>query len=119
MPTDTVAEVSRFWNEDGGRPLGATVGDIDPVLGDLRTRFLAYVERRYGISDRVALAAELDHLFVERLAYWLYRSIRFRDRRACRVLISSAVNRKEMAGVAGKALAHAARACARKVLQGR
>src|SRR6266851_6734363 len=61
---DTVADVSRFWNEDGARPLGATADDIAAALGDLRMRFLAYVEGRYGISDRVALAAEIDRALV-------------------------------------------------------
>jgi hypothetical protein len=115
VPRDTVAEMARFWNQDGVGPLGAPLGHITPVLGDLRTRFLAYVERRFGISDRVALAAEIDRALGDRLAYWLYRSIRFRDGRACRALMSIAADRNEVAAVAGKTLARAARACARNL----
>jgi hypothetical protein len=111
---ETVADVARFWNEDGARPLGARLSDINPALVDLCARFLAYVERRHGISDRVALAAEIDRALGDRLAYWLHRLIRFRDVKACRDVLSIATGRRDVAAVAGKALAHAARACVRK-----
>jgi len=111
---ETVEEVARFWNEDGARPLGARLSDINPALVDLFTRFLAYVERRYGISDRVTLAAEIDRALGDRLAYWLHRSIRFRDVRACRDLLSIATGRGDVAAVAGRALAQATRAFVRK-----
>jgi glycosyltransferase involved in cell wall biosynthesis len=114
-PRETVADVSRFWNEDGARPLGATLCDIHRVLSDLRTRFLAYVERRYGISDRVTLAGEIDLALGDRLAYWLYRSIRLLDGQACRDVMSIASGRNEVVAVASKTLAQAARACVRKL----
>jgi glycosyltransferase involved in cell wall biosynthesis len=115
VPRETVADVSRFWNEDGARSLGARLCDINLVVSDLCTRFLGYVERRYGISDRVTLAAEIDRALGDRLAYWLYRSIRLRDGTACRDALSIATARKEAIAIAGKTLAQVARACVRKI----
>jgi hypothetical protein len=115
MPRETVADVSRFWNEDGARPPGARLCDIYRVLSDLCAGFLAYVERRYGISDRVALAGEIDRALGDRLAYWLYRSIRLRNGKACRDVMSIASGRNEIVAVAGKTLGQAARAGIRKL----
>jgi glycosyltransferase involved in cell wall biosynthesis len=114
VPREIVADASRFWNQDGGRPLDTRLADINSVIGDLRTTFATYVERRYGISDKVALDAELDRALSDRLAYWLYRSIRLRDARACRDLLSIARRRKEVVAVARRTLAEAVGARVRK-----
>jgi hypothetical protein len=78
-----LVELSRFWIADGSRPLTASIRSIRSTLIELRANFLAYVEQRYGPSERARLDAEIDRTLSERLGYWLLRSLWFLDGRAC------------------------------------
>jgi glycosyltransferase involved in cell wall biosynthesis len=111
----TVAEMVRFWKWDGGRPLEESIHRITPVLAELRSGFLTYVERRYGSVDRARLDAEIEEAFRERLRYWLFRSLRFRDAHACRGLLSVSGARRERTRVISGALKHVLRAGLRRV----
>jgi glycosyltransferase involved in cell wall biosynthesis len=99
LPTAAVAEVVRFWNCAGDRRLAVSVPLILSVLGDLRSDFLAYAERRYGRADRSALDAQLDEALRARLGYWLFRSVRFLDARSSRELASIAGTGTPASGV--------------------
>jgi hypothetical protein len=113
-------ELSRFWSEDGIRPLGVRAKRIEATLYELRSRFLAYVEQRYGPGERAALDADLGQAFRDRLGYWIYRSVRFGDAPACRALLSAAAARGEAVHVSAKAGArfvHALRRKCRRLFQ--
>jgi len=112
---DAAADVSRFWLEDGSRPLGADAGRVYSTLEELRSRFLAYVEGRYGAEERAALDAELDEAFGERLGYWLYRSVRLRDAPACRAMLAAAAARGQSMNVSAKACGQLVSALRRKL----
>jgi hypothetical protein len=101
---EAAGELSRFWLADGSRPLGESVHRLNAILADLRAGFLAYVEQRYGHSDRARLEAEIDTTLTERLGYWLFRSLRFIDRRACGELLTLALARGEAANVSARAV---------------
>lgn len=100
---ETVEELSRFWIADGRRPLAASLPGINSILTELRANFLAYIEQRYGLAERSTLEAELDEAMSDRLGYWLYRSIRLLDLRACRDLLSVAGAKRQAVNVSGKA----------------
>jgi glycosyltransferase involved in cell wall biosynthesis len=100
---ETVEEVSRFWIADGRRSLAASLPGINSTLTELRAHFLAYIEQRYGFAERSTLEAELDDAMSDRLGYWLYRSIRLLDGRACRDLLSLAGARRQALNVSSKA----------------
>jgi hypothetical protein len=120
VSVDTADEVSRFWRQDGSRPLGAETREIESTLCELRSRFLAYVQTRFGPQDRAALDADLDEAFRERLGYWIYRSLRFGDATASGALLSAAAARGEAVNVTAKAgarLAHALRRKCRRLFQ--
>jgi glycosyltransferase involved in cell wall biosynthesis len=85
---DSATAMVRFWiADDGNRPLGGTVPMINAILIELRSNFAAYVEQRYGLFARRTLAAEIDDVLNDRLAYWLYRSMRLLDGNACNDLL--------------------------------
>ena len=112
---ETVAELSRFWLADGGRPLTESMRTLNALLAELRSSFLAYVEQRYGLSDRARLETELDKALGERFGYWLFRSLRFQHGNACRDLLTIARARREVMSVSRSALALAAGAITRRV----
>lgn len=109
------AELSRFWLADGNRSLVGNLRGVNLLLTELRANFLAYIEQRYGRSDRTTLESQLDEALAERLGYWLYRSVQFRDRTACGELLSIAGDRQEVVNVSGKAVRRAAGAVLRKI----
>jgi glycosyltransferase involved in cell wall biosynthesis len=102
-PDVSISDLSTFWVTNGRRPL-ASVNTIYGIHRELLPNFLAYVERRYGPADRARLAAELDDALSDRLGYWLYRSVRFFDGRACRDVLSIARARHEAMTVSSRAL---------------
>ena len=71
---EEAVELSRFWLVEG-MSLAVSLRRIAATLTRLRHSFLTYIGRRYGAPDRDALEAQLDDDFVERLGYWLARSI--------------------------------------------
>jgi hypothetical protein len=89
---EETAEVSRFWNLEGERPLATRVRRIDALLRQLRASCLADVERRYGAESRAALVTEVDTALNDRVGYWLYRSTKFLDARACRDLLAMSID---------------------------
>jgi Glycosyl transferase family 2 len=111
---ETAAELSRFWRADGSRPLAGSISTLYATLADLRAGFLAYVEQRYGLTDRARLEAEIDKALGDRLGYWLFRSLRFQHGNACRALLSIARARREILSVSANAFALAAGALARR-----
>ncbi len=112
---ETAAELSRFWSLVGGdRALGRQAAGIGPLLAELRVNFLAYAERRYGVDARAALEQEIDKILSDRLGFWLCRSLRFRDARACRDLLAIAVDRK-LVNVSATTLAYCASTLRRRL----
>jgi len=103
---ETIMELWRFWNADGTRPLWRRLR-VNAIFTD-RSNFLAYVEQRYGPSARATLQAELETTLSERLGYWLYRSMRFLDGKACGEMLEIARARRNATNVAGKAIRHVA-----------
>ena len=85
-------KVARFWAMRRF-PFGDNTLTIGTLLAELRLNFLVYVGERFGPKQRTDLDAELDAALSERLGYWLYRSIRFRDRKACADLLSLGAGR--------------------------
>jgi len=104
-PRETLAELSRFWHREGSRRLTENVPTLCSTLAELRAGFLAYVEQRYGPSDRGRLERELAGALGDRLSYWLFRSLRLQDGRACRDLLSIARARGEVLSISTSALA--------------
>lgn len=88
------AELSKFWSRKGGdRALGRRAAGIGSTFAELRCNFLEYVDERYGPDSRAALEKEIDKSLSDRLGFWLCRSLRFRDARACRDLLALTVDR--------------------------
>ncbi len=115
LPAEAVAEVVRFWNHDGSRPFGESIRRAVAVLTAIRSDFLAYAEQRYGSADRSTLETQLEEAVSSRLAYWLFRSMRFLDAGGTRALLAMAGARGESVSVGGKALSELAGAALRKV----
>jgi glycosyltransferase involved in cell wall biosynthesis len=90
---ETDAELSRFWSFKGDRPLGRQAAGIGSTLAELRANFLEYTEERYGVESRAALEKEIDKSLSDRIGFWLSRSLRFRDARACRDLLAITAER--------------------------
>ena len=111
---DASAALSRFWTADGSRPLSEGLDRIGAMIAELTANFLTYVEQRYGPSERAAFERELDDTLGDRLGYWLYRSIRFLDGRACGEIIALAGARGVSMSVSGKAFDQAASAVLRR-----
>jgi Glycosyl transferase family 2 len=101
---DVTAEVARFWNGDGGHPVGVSFRRAAAISSELRSNFLAYIEQRYGPSDRADLEADIDIELRGRLAHWLFRSIRFVDAKSCFDILAIASAKRMGANVSGDAL---------------
>ena len=112
---ETAEELSGFWATEGNRRLVVSLRAIDAQLEEIRSNFLASVERRYGLADRTRLEAELNEAMGDRLGYWLYRSSRMLEGRACLDLVALAHRRAAAVRICGKALGHAVRAFRRKL----
>jgi glycosyltransferase involved in cell wall biosynthesis len=110
---EAVSELSRFWIYRTSLP--ADLRQLESTFTRLRHGFLAYVEGRYGLRDRRALAAQIADTYDERLGYWLARSIRFHDVRAVRDLLRMARGQRRIMGASGKALRHAGGAAFRRL----
>jgi glycosyltransferase involved in cell wall biosynthesis len=106
-------ELSRFWLLAGASPI-VSLRRTAATLTRLRHGFLSYVERRYGASDRAALEAQLDEDLVERLGFWLARSIKSHDPRAVGDLLRVAGGEGRIMGASGNALRHASGAAFRR-----
>jgi hypothetical protein len=110
-----LASLSRFWAGDAGVPLESNFSAIDALFGDVRSNFLAYVERRYGIADRTRLAAELDDALRDRLGLWLYLSAKALRRAACRDLLAVVRSRGDTFNISMRALRHTRNAVVRRM----
>jgi glycosyltransferase involved in cell wall biosynthesis len=97
------ASVARYWMVSGERSVGSELKAVDAALGRLRDRFLEYVERRYGLVDRSRLDRDLRCATRQRLAYWLYRSLRRRDQTAFGDALALAIERRQIFNVSGGA----------------
>jgi len=111
-PSDEAGELTRFWTADGTRPLAVPARTVQALLRRVGSNFLAYVERRHGGPDRARLEMELRDATIDRLGYWLYRSARMLDARACLDFLSAADGAS--APVGGRALHYAVGAVWRK-----
>ena len=111
---DASAELSRFWTADGSRPLSEGLDRIGAMTAELTANFLAYVEQRYGPSERAALERDLNDTLGDRLGYWLYRSIGLLDVTACGEVIALARARGASMSVSGRAFVEAAIAVLRR-----
>jgi glycosyl transferase family 2 len=118
-PPGTAEELSRFWATEGSHRLGVSLRAIDAQLAEIRSNFLASVERRYGLPDRTRLEVELNEAMDDRLGYWLYRSSRMLDGRTCLDLLTIARARGAAALVCGMALGRTAGAFRRKLVPAR
>ena len=111
----TSTELSRFWTTEGSRPLAEDVERIVSVLTELSENFLTYIEQRYGRLERATREAELDRTVCDLLGYWLYRSMKTLDKRACGEVLSLAGSRGKGVNVAGKAVELTASAVLRRL----
>jgi hypothetical protein len=82
---DVAGMLSRFWKYDTSRSL-ADPGRVRTAMHEIESRFLSYVDGRYGRVDRLKLERDIDACIADRVSYWLYRSVRRADIRACREL---------------------------------
>jgi hypothetical protein len=105
----------RFWTFDGSQPLADSVCRIRSLLAALRFSFLAYVDRRYGPFQRAMLDSQIEKAFRDRLGYWLFRSIRFRDLRAVRELVDASRMRREGLDMTTSTLRHVLHAGLRRI----
>jgi glycosyltransferase involved in cell wall biosynthesis len=112
---DTTEELWEFWSS-GSRPFAASLRASYARFLKVRSNFLAYVERRYGLPDRTQLEAELKKATADLLGYRLYRSARMLETRTCLDLLAITDTRREAAQVCGKAIGQAARSFRRKLL---
>jgi glycosyltransferase involved in cell wall biosynthesis len=112
---ETIAAVSRFWNYEGNMPLHSGMTTVHPNLAELRQNFLTYIGRRYGRADREALAADLDDAYRDRLGYWLSRSVRFLDRRACSDVLRTARADRALTNVCSRAFRYTSKSAITKV----
>ena len=90
VPRSVIDALARFWLRDGARPLGSNVHRVMSTLGQLRTAFLVDIARRHGEPARAILRRSIHWSTQERIGYWLYRSIRFRDRAAVQAMFHAA-----------------------------
>jgi glycosyltransferase involved in cell wall biosynthesis len=110
---ETTEELWGFWIS-GSRPPAVSLRASYAHLLGIRSNFLAYVERRYGLQDRTRLEAELNRATADLLGYRLYRSARMLETRTCLDLLAITDTRREAAQVCGKAIGQAARSFRRK-----
>jgi glycosyltransferase involved in cell wall biosynthesis len=114
--TEEISELlTRFWARQGARVASIDVSALDSIFAELQSRFVRYVERRYGREDRKKLETALRKAHHERLAYWLYRSVRFADPTAVGQVLATAIRRRETITVLGRAAARGATAALAKV----
>jgi hypothetical protein len=111
---ETVGEISRFWRYQGDKPL-ADGGSVMATLIEMRAGFLAQIEARFGPSERTELERQIEEALHERMAYWTFRSMTFRDWRSCRELISMAGGIGPVGRVLAKSLWFARNAAARRL----
>jgi hypothetical protein len=111
---EAVGEISRFWRHQGNRPL-AGAGSVMAMLVELRASFLAQIEARFGPSERTELERQIEETLQERMAYWTFRSMTFRDWRSCRELISMAGGIGPVGRVLAKSLWFARNAANRRL----
>jgi glycosyltransferase involved in cell wall biosynthesis len=109
------ADVARFWTRDGSGAWADGVPAVLATLAELRARFLAYVGQRFGAAARARLDDEVDRDLSDRLSYWLFRSMRCRDYRACGDLLGIARSRGESLSVARDAVGQVVSGVARRV----
>jgi len=109
------AGLSQFWAmADTGRRVHENTGAIiHSALAEIREAFLSYVGCRYGLDEKTRLQAELDEDTRDRLAHWLFRSVRFADARACRDLLSAAGSSRELRDVSARAFGRTVKALLR------
>jgi glycosyltransferase involved in cell wall biosynthesis len=112
---ETVTDVSRFWNEEGGCPFAGRAPMIYSILVELRANFLAYVEERHGPAAKAALEDEIEQTLDDRLGYWFYRSLKSLDGKASGDWLQIARARQKVASVSGKVFGHAADGLIRKL----
>ena len=111
---ETTVDLSRFWNLRGDRPLGGRVRAIGATFAELRGNFLGYVDARYGPGSRAVLEKEIAKALSDRLGYWLYRSLRFRDARGFRDLLAMSIDH-DLLHVCGTALGYCASTLRRRL----
>jgi hypothetical protein len=110
VPRELGEAAARLWRESGSGPLTENVPAVLSTLTELRINFLAYVRQRYGPTDEARLEAEVDGALNDRLAYWLFRSLRSQQWNACGDLLSAARKRGGGTRTSARALALAVRA---------
>jgi glycosyltransferase involved in cell wall biosynthesis len=117
VPVDAAAELSRFWLLDG-RSIPGNLRRLEALLTRLRHGFLGYVEQRYGVLDRAALAEELDTEIARRLGYWLSRSIKLRDANGLWGFLGMAGRERRVLRASAAALRHAGVVATRRLRTG-
>jgi glycosyltransferase involved in cell wall biosynthesis len=105
-----------FWTSDS-RSLAASLRASYAHFLGIRSDFLAYVERRYGLADKTRLEAELNRATADLLGYRLYRSARMLEMGTCLDLLAIPDTRREAAQLCGKAIGQAARSFRRKLVR--
>lgn len=118
MSLEEGAELSRFCLVEG-TSLTMSLRRVAATLTRLRHAFLTYIDSRYGAPERDALEAQLDDDLVERLGYWLARSIGSHDARAVSDLLRVAGVEGRIMGASGHALRHASGAALRRLTKHR
>jgi len=110
------ARLAQFWTmANTGRRLHENTGAIiHAALAEIREAFLSYVGGRYGLGEQSRLQTELDEDVRDRLAHWLFRSVRFGDARACREILSVAQNSRELRTVTARTFGRTVQALRRK-----
>lgn len=87
--------VSRFWTM-GATLSASTARTAFRVLTDLQPRFIRYTAGRFGRDAAARLERELAAACVERLGYWMFRSLRHGDAAAAAALSTAARQRRQV-----------------------
>ena len=116
VPRQASEDVSLFWRADGGRISQNGFHAAVSLLTQLRSKFVNYVEERFGAAERIAFEAEIDDALRQRLAYWVYRSTRFLDLGSIRYLLSTLAARGEALTACQDAARQFASALSRKLV---
>jgi glycosyltransferase involved in cell wall biosynthesis len=111
---ETAEELWEFWSFGNG-PRAADLRASYAHFLEVRSNFLAYVELRYGLPERMRLEDDLKGATADLLGYRLYRSARMLETRAFLDLLAVTNTRREAAQVCGKAIGEAARSFRRKL----
>ena len=115
VPPSVCDDLAKFWGARGTLSLAEDLNRVGVKLGELRTGFLDYVGRRYGLADRGRLERELDEATVDRLMHWLTQAIRLEDGRTFRDLMALSGGMHLRRRVASRLAAKIARSAWRKV----